>query len=234
MIHKITYCFVCAEEEEAISENEAEDPAIAGEEAVTEDEAEATVEKQAEDSVKPEDIGVKGSEVKDALALEKSFAGGNGTKSDPYIVNTAALLNEVRNYSGSYFIQTSNIDMSSISNWVPIGKDDAHPFYGHYDGNGYTISNLKIKNDGSEQYIGLFGYSGPEIGCGGLNIIGFVITFTRGGKWSMIKLLFIHLPVMKSYHIPHWTATIGPPSTSGVVCPQVWTNYPRGLFPPLQ
>ena len=70
MIHKITYCFVCAEEEEAISENEAEDP------------------------VKPEDIGVKGSEVKDALALEKSFAGGNGTKSDPYIVNTAALLNE--------------------------------------------------------------------------------------------------------------------------------------------
>lgn len=97
------------------------------------------------------------------MALEKSFAGGNGTKSDPYIVNTAALLNEVRNYSGSYFIQTSNIDMSSISNWVPIGKDDAHPFYGHYDGNGYTISNLKIKNDGSEQYIGLFGYSGPEI-----------------------------------------------------------------------
>ena len=92
-----------------------------------------------------------------------AFAGGSGTEKDPYKVSTAAQLDAVRNYPEAYFIQTADINLSTVDNWVPIGKDSDHCFWGSYDGNGHTISNLKIKNDGTEDYVGLFGYSGSAI-----------------------------------------------------------------------
>jgi len=99
----------------------------------------------------------------DKASAAVSFAGGSGTVNDPYQVSTAAQLDAVRNNTEAYYIQTADIDMSSVNNWVPIGKDDDQCFWGYYDGNGHTISNLKLRNNGSERYIGLFGYSGPEI-----------------------------------------------------------------------
>ena len=60
-------------------------------------------------------------------------------------------------YSGYTFRLDDNINISSSSVWVSIGKDAAHPFCGNFDGNGKTISGLNDINAGGE-YHGLFGY----------------------------------------------------------------------------
>lgn len=55
-------------------------------------------------------------------------------------------------------LQTADIDLGGIDNWEPIGMqypDDPRPFLGIYNGNGYTISHLKISDN--ESAAGLFG-----------------------------------------------------------------------------
>ena len=63
---------------------------------------------------------------------------------------------------GGEFVLADNIDLSSISNWTPIGKDYSNSFKGTFDGNGYTISNITI-NSNNADYVGLFGYSYGDI-----------------------------------------------------------------------
>ena len=67
---------------------------------------------------------------------------------------------EGANTTGATFVLTSDIDLSGI-NWVPIGNYGSNTvlrFYGTFDGNGHTISNLTIK-DLSNDVQGLFGYT---------------------------------------------------------------------------
>ncbi|WP_294609567.1 fimbrillin family protein, partial [uncultured Bacteroides sp.] len=57
-------------------------------------------------------------------------------------------------------LQTADIDLSGIDNWKPIGMQypgELRPFTGIYNGNGYTISNLKISNMQEGSAAGLFG-----------------------------------------------------------------------------
>lgn len=49
---------------------------------------------------------------------------------------------------------TANIDMKNET-WIPIGTSDKY-FRGEFDGNGYTISNMKVQNAGSLAQVGLF------------------------------------------------------------------------------
>lgn len=60
--------------------------------------------------------------------------------------------------SGKTIILTEDIDLSSISNWRPIGNSTTS-FKGTFNGNGHTIKNLTI-NRPTESFVGLFGYSG--------------------------------------------------------------------------
>lgn len=79
-----------------------------------------------------------------------SFAGGDGSRENPYQVATAAQLNAVRNDLDSHYIQIKDISLSGYDNWVPIGTDngtvddDDIGFSGSFDGNGFTISDMKI------------------------------------------------------------------------------------------
>lgn len=60
-------------------------------------------------------------------------------------------------------LQTSDIDLTGIDDWTPIGNvtsSSNNYFKGSYNGNGYTISNLKIKS--GERYRGLFGWVNGE------------------------------------------------------------------------
>ncbi|MDW7668510.1 MAG: GLUG motif-containing protein, partial [Bacillota bacterium] len=93
------------------------------------------------------------------------FAGGSGTEADPYQVETADQLDEVRNFLDAHFIQIADIDLAdyvteggifynSGEGWEPIGNS-SNKFQGFYDGDGYTISNLYINRDINE--VGLFG-----------------------------------------------------------------------------
>lgn len=54
-------------------------------------------------------------------------------------------------------LQTADIDLTGIDDWTPIGNyvSPSNYFQGSYNGNGYTISNLKIKS--GEFHKGLFG-----------------------------------------------------------------------------
>jgi hypothetical protein len=95
-----------------------------------------------------------------ANTLVSIFSGGSGTSGDPYLIGNLADLQYLQansSYwaSGKYYKQTADIDISSISNWTPIGNRTTY-FEGIYDGNSHTILGLKI-NDSQSSYVGLFG-----------------------------------------------------------------------------
>lgn len=53
------------------------------------------------------------------------------------------------------FILTKDIDLKG-KKWIPIGKDESHPFSGKFDGNGFSIYNFVVA-DKHLEYGGLFG-----------------------------------------------------------------------------
>lgn len=83
--------------------------------------------------------------------LDVRFNGGTGTINNPYIVNCQRHLNNVRNFTSSYFKQTASITLTGT--WNPILY-----FYGTYDGNNKTINNLKLNVTSNDADYGLFGY----------------------------------------------------------------------------
>lgn len=68
-------------------------------------------------------------------------------------------------YSGCCFALGGNLDLQGID-WIPIGfygdsteaaGEITNVFEGDFDGNGYTIKNLKINRQEAFDHIGLFG-----------------------------------------------------------------------------
>jgi len=91
-------------------------------------------------------------------AKSVEFAGGSGTKSDPWQVENAEQLDAIRNYTSSHFIQIANIDLNLSpwnQGWIPISLNEERPFTGSYNGGGYEIINLYI-NLPEADYVGLF------------------------------------------------------------------------------
>ncbi|WP_049786615.1 InlB B-repeat-containing protein [Evansella cellulosilytica] len=109
------------------------------------------------------------------------FAGGEGTKENPYLIETAAHLDNVRNYLGEgyHFQLVQDIDLTAYLDpggpgWEPIG-DNANRFEGHINGNGYRITGFFInRTDGN--YIGLFGVIGENGLVRNLSLTGDYIT----------------------------------------------------------
>ncbi|ULO05928.1 S-layer homology domain-containing protein [Paenibacillus sp. 19GGS1-52] len=135
--------------------------------------------------------GVIGPSGGKAYAATADFAGGTGTASDPYQIATADQLNEVRNHVDAdiFFELTADIDLSSYANWEPIGTTNqniVHLFVVNMNGNGYTITNLKIDKQG--YYIGLFGAIGgimtnmnlKDIDVKGGTYVGGLVGFNLG------------------------------------------------------
>ena len=94
------------------------------------------------------------------ISAVAQFAGGAGTKANPYQVATADQLNSIRSYLSNHFVQTADIDLSGYPNWIPIGNSTTK-FTGSFDGGSYTISNLTILQETYSSNIGLFGYFQP-------------------------------------------------------------------------
>ena len=96
---------------------------------------------------------------------------GTGAQNDPFVVKTAAELNNLRNLlvSGSmnYVVLENDVDMAAIEDWYPI-FDNVNPYYQiDFDGKGHVISNLTSKTDGGYDYCGLFG-----VLCGNVRNLG--------------------------------------------------------------
>lgn len=93
--------------------------------------------------------------VKQKKSDNPKFEAGSGTETDPYIIATAAQLDEVRNCPSACFELSKDIDLSSYLNsnssgWTPI-KD----FAGKFDGKKHTIKGLWISLS-SIGNVGLF------------------------------------------------------------------------------
>lgn len=96
-----------------------------------------------------------------------SYAGGDGSKTNPYEIATAKqlakLARDVNNgntpqaFLGKYFKLTADINLSG-GIWMPIGKyynygngnGDNRLFFGKFDGNGHVIKNMHIQWEGTE------------------------------------------------------------------------------------
>lgn len=116
-----------------------------------------------------------GEENAPAVASDKAFQ-GEGTESNPYILRSAddlvMLANKVNDpkpgeegYASAHYRLTSDVDLSGVGNWVPIGNDEQHAFSGTFDGSfsaggsderHATIRNLSCSKDSG--VAGLFGY----------------------------------------------------------------------------
>lgn len=101
-----------------------------------------------------------------------SYAGGDGSKTNPYEIATAEQLaklardvNNGNTFRGKYFKLTADIDLSG-GIWMPIGKYynygnvNNRLFFGKFDGNGHVIKNMHIQwedaDDNAKSVWGLF------------------------------------------------------------------------------
>ena len=91
--------------------------------------------------------------------------GGRGLEGDPYVIyNTAGmdkLANEVNGgneYKYTYFVLGADITYNKMkkNNYTPIG-DNNHSFHGTFDGQGHTISGIRI-SDTNGQNKAIFGH----------------------------------------------------------------------------
>ncbi len=90
---------------------------------------------------------------------EQEQPGGSGTQTDPYQIGSGAKLawladavNNASSVTKLYVELTDDIDLGNQP-WTPIGKD-SHEFTGCFDGQGHTVSGLKVEGVAD---AGLFG-----------------------------------------------------------------------------
>lgn len=69
------------------------------------------------------------------------------------LAGLASLVNEGKNFGGAIVYLDADIDLGFYE-WIPIGNS-SHSFNGTFDGDGHTISGLKI--NANADYVGLFG-----------------------------------------------------------------------------
>ncbi len=86
------------------------------------------------------------------------FAGGDGSRENPYQISTAQQLDAIRNDLSASYILINDIDLSGWGNWTPIGNS-SQPFSGTMFGNDHTIKGLKMHypNYTGEDAIAFFG-----------------------------------------------------------------------------
>lgn len=106
------------------------------------------------------------------LQIKAQFAGGDGSGQNPYLIETAQQLSDVRNYFSDsqeiHFLLKNDIDLTDwiASNkdesirekgWAPINRySNNSSVHNYFDGGGYAIRGLFI-NRPTESNIGLFG-----------------------------------------------------------------------------
>lgn len=93
--------------------------------------------------------------VKQKKSDNPKFEAGNGTETDPYIIATAAQLDEVRNFPSACFELSKDIDLSSYLNSNSSGWTPIEVFTGKFDGKKHTIKGLWISLS-SISNVGLF------------------------------------------------------------------------------
>lgn len=112
-----------------------------------------------------------------------------GSEGNPYIVTTAAQLNDVRQHLDAYY--RLDADIALTGDWTPIGfyyewgwLPTVSPFTGHFDGNGHTVSGLSFTTSDAS-YAGLFGHIGSGAEVADLKLEDVNVTGTSFMVWGV-------------------------------------------------
>lgn len=144
------------------------------------------------------------------LSLQYAF-GSEGTEQDPWIINTPEEFLALSNMSiyeikGKHINLDSDIDMSGIENFRPIGANIFNDYLEiYFDGKEHTISNLNINNlntDNTGLFDNLYVGSIKNLTLQSINInsnsryVGLLVGQTvKGGEISNIKIQNGHINV---------------------------------------
>ena len=131
--------------------------------------------------------------------ITTDFSGGSGTTDDPYFITNTTELDNARNYLDAFYVLANDItftegdfepsgDFYNLgTGWQPIGTDSVNSFSGQFDGNGFEITGLKIRqesNVGSDTYFGLFGYNTGTIKNLGLSASDIVVSSSNSNIYT--------------------------------------------------
>lgn len=114
---------------------------------------------------------------------DTEYSGGNGSENAPFIIATEddyctfmTAVNDhtaVNGYFNTYFQLKGNLDLADYL-IVPVGNQ-LYPFKGHFNGNGFKISNIKINTISvGTEYTGLFGATSVDAIIENLTIDGTI------------------------------------------------------------
>jgi hypothetical protein len=120
---------------------------------------------------------------------QAQFAGGDGSSGNPYQIDSAEGLNEIRNDLDAHYILVANIDLTTVTGdasgaywnsgkgWEPIGNF-TNQFTGSLNGNNHTITGLYINRPGEDE-IGLIGETGNTADLRNMALLDVEITDGR-------------------------------------------------------
>lgn len=110
-------------------------------------------------------ILVEVGDITNKFKRDEKFAGGKGTRSKPFLINSQGQLNRVRDNLDKHFRQINDINLENYcelrgfsGGWQPIGSEE-NKFTGSFDGQDYVIKNLSIEGD-EHECLGLFACTG--------------------------------------------------------------------------
>ena len=113
----------------------------------------------------------------DGETVSEGYKQGTGTKEDPYIISNSiefmyfvSQVNLGNTYLNTYFKLTNDINLNKKN------FDSLEEFDGYFDGNGYTIKNIKLQN--TNEYCGLFQKLGEK---------GYIVNLTI--KFDTIEII---------------------------------------------
>ncbi len=89
---------------------------------------------------------------------ESPFAGGDGTKENPYKVASVEHLKKMADFNGRHFVQVRNLDLRSeiIGNLF----DEEHPFSGSYDAKSQGVNSRILYYNSDTSLFGVIGTEG--------------------------------------------------------------------------
>ena len=131
-------------------------------------------------------------QAKSTSSIDKLFAGGKGTKKNPYKIKTLKQLQNIgknKTTLTKHYVLVNNINaknktITNIGNVTMsdmMSGDMSMAFSGTFNGKGHTISNIKVKQESEEVGVGIF-----ECVTGTLKNVTFKNVTSKGTSSSMV------------------------------------------------
>lgn len=148
------------------------------------------------------------------VELNTPFAGGDGTKNDPYQIGTSRHIQNMSTVleegTAVYFELIDDIDMEGID-WIPLNYADPYMKIVHLDGNGHTIYNFSSSYSSYPSFFGVLHgecrnirFMNAEIDATNTSCSGIIAGYLgTGGKPGLLENAYINGYVYTESDSPH-------------------------------